>query len=124
MNNNHQNKKIDRFFLFMTFALAVSGFIIFLSASLGLLLKDSNGFEYTAIKQTISLGLGIIIFFVFSQIPYLVLKKHAFFIFIGAIAINILLFIPSLALNHGGDTRGVGFGFVKIHRVAPPSDPT
>ncbi|OHA23969.1 MAG: hypothetical protein A3B11_01845 [Candidatus Taylorbacteria bacterium RIFCSPLOWO2_01_FULL_44_26] len=112
MNNNHQNKKIDRFFLFMTFALAVSGFIIFLSASLGLLLKDSNGFEYTAIKQTISLGLGIIIFFVFSQIPYLVLKKHAFFIFIGAIAINILLFIPSLALNHGGATRWIDLGFV------------
>jgi cell division protein FtsW len=93
-------------------ALTFSGFIIFLSASLGLLVQDGASFGLVALKQTISLALGLIAFFIFSKLPYVWIRRSAFFILIGAIVINLLLFIPSLAVHHGGASRWIDIGFV------------
>jgi len=102
--------KIDRFFLFSVGALTCVGFVIFLSASLGLLTQDGVSFGTVAIKQIISLCIGVCAFFVFSHVKYTYLRKSALFIFIAAIAINLLLFIPSLSLFHGGAARWINIG--------------
>ena len=102
--------KIDRFFLISVGVLTFTGFIIFLSASLGLLTQDGVSFTTVALKQIVSLIIGIVAFFVFSRIKYTWLKKSALFIFIGAIFINLLLFIPSLSLYHGGAARWINVG--------------
>lgn len=97
--------KIDRLFLFSVIAITLVGFILFLSASLGLLANQESSFISVAIKQGISLVLGIIGFWIFSRLHYSWLRKFAFFILIGAIAINLLLFIPSLAFHFNGASR-------------------
>ena len=102
--------KIDRFFLISISALTCVGFIIFLSASLGLLTQDGVSFTTVALKQVASLGIGIVAFYIFSRIKYTWLKKFALAIFIGAIFINLLLFIPSLSLFHGGAARWINIG--------------
>ncbi|HTK33468.1 MAG TPA: putative peptidoglycan glycosyltransferase FtsW [Candidatus Paceibacterota bacterium] len=102
--------KIDRFFLISISALTLVGFVIFLSASLGLLTQDGVNFGTVATKQIISLVIGIIAFIVFSRIKYTYLRKSALFILIGAIVINLLLFIPSLTLFHGGAARWINIG--------------
>lgn len=101
---------IDRFFLIAISALTLVGFVIFLSASLGLLTQDGVSFTTVATKQIISLCIGLTAFFVFSRLKYTYLRKTALFIFIGAIAINLLLFIPSLTLFHGGAARWINIG--------------
>ncbi len=107
-------KKIDRFFLISVSLLTVGGFIIFLSASLGLLAQNNSSFEATALKQAISLVLGIIAFFVCSKLPYTWIRKSALFIFIGAIVINLLLFIPAFSHLHGGATRWLSIGSISF----------
>lgn len=102
--------KIDRFFLISIGVLTCAGFVIFLSASLGLLTQDGVSFTTVALKQVASLGIGIIAFFIFSRIKYTWLKKSALFILIGAIIINLLLFIPSLTLFYGGAARWINIG--------------
>jgi cell division protein FtsW len=104
------SKKIDRFFLISVSVLTLAGFIIFLSASLGLLAQDGASFNTVALKQGISLVLGIIGFIVFSKIPYQWLRKSALFILIGAIVINLLLFVPSLTFHYNGASRWLAFG--------------
>lgn len=104
------NRPIDRFFLFSVSLLTILGFVIFLSASLGLLAQTGASFGTVALKQSISLIIGIVLFFVFSKIKYQYIRKIAFFILIGAIAINLLLFIPGISLFHGGASRWIDIG--------------
>ena len=102
---------IDRFFLLSTIALTVAGFVIFLSASLGLLAQNGASFGSVAVKQVISLFGGIVLFYLFSRLRYAWWRRTAFFVLIAAIGINLLLFIPSLAIYHGGASRWINIGF-------------
>lgn len=103
-------RKIDRFFLVSIVLLTVFGFAIFLSASLGLLAQNGASFGTVAIKQAVSLVIGIVVFYLFSKLNYTVLRKLALFILTGAIAVNLLLFIPSLALHVNGASRWISVG--------------
>lgn len=102
--------KIDRLFLIAVSILTLAGFVIFLSASLGLMAQNGASFATVATKQGISLVLGIIAFFFFSKLPYVWLRKSALFIFIGAIAVNLLLYIPSLTFHWNGASRWLALG--------------
>src|SRR5689334_18529695 len=102
--------KTDRFFFCSVAALTIFGFVIFLSASLGLLAQTGASFETVALKQAISLAIGIAALFVFSKIKYQRIRKIAFFVFLGALALNLLLFIPGLSLYHGGASRWIDIG--------------
>ena len=103
-------KNIDRFFLISIGVLTLAGFVIFLSASLGLLTQNGVSFGTIALKQLASLGIGVVAFFICSRIKYTWLRRSALFIFIGAIFINLLLFIPGLSLFHGGAARWINIG--------------
>ncbi len=107
---SQSRNKIDKFFLFSVGILTIAGFVIFLSASLGLLAQTGSNFGGSAAKQAISLVIGIIFFFIFSKIKYTWLKKSALFILIGAIGVNLLLFIPQFALHYNGASRWLVFG--------------
>ena len=101
---------IDRFFLTTVITLTLGGFIIFLSASLGLLAQTGVNFGTVAAKQAISLIIGLICFYLFSKVNYTILRKLALFIFVGAICVNLLLFIPALALHVNGASRWINMG--------------
>ncbi len=111
MNNE---LKIDRLFLLSVTLLAISGFFIFASASLGLLARDEAIFQSIALKQLINLFLGIFAFIFISRINYNKLKKYAFYIFLSAIILNLLIFIPQLAISHGGASRWIDLGFISL----------
>ncbi len=105
---------IDRFFLLIVSVLTLAGFVIFLSASLGLLTQNGANFGTVAAKQAISLGIGIVVFYVFSKIKYIYFKKFAFFILLIAVGVNLLLFVPKLALFHGGASRWLNVGMLSF----------
>lgn len=107
-------KHIDRFFLISVSILTLSGFIIFLSASLGLLAQTGANFATIALKQGISLIIGIVAFIVISKIKYTHFRQSAFFILLGSILINLLIYVPGLALHHGGASRWIDLGFISF----------
>jgi cell division protein FtsW len=104
--------RIDILFLTSVALLTVTGFFIFSSASLGLLARSGATFQSVALNQSIGLILGVIAFFIMSRIHYKFLRKNAFYILVGAIFINLLLFIPAFALTHGGASRWIDLGFI------------
>ncbi len=108
---NNQNK-IDKYFLISVALLAIGGFFIFASASLGLLARDGAVFQSVALKQMINLIIGFIAFVIMSKVHYKNLRKYAFYIMITGIFINLLIFVPGLALNHGGASRWIDLGFI------------
>lgn len=104
--------KIDKVFLTSVILLTVAGFFIFASASLGLLARDGASFQSVALNQSIGLFIGVIVFFLMSRIHYKNLRKYAFYILLGAVLLNVLLFIPAFSFNHGGASRWIDLGFV------------
>ncbi|MBX4209505.1 putative lipid II flippase FtsW [Candidatus Parcubacteria bacterium] len=91
--------------------LVVAGFLIFLSASLGLLARDSVHFGSIAFKQ-IFFGLlpGLVGLYAFSRIDYMAWRKASFWIFAFAVILNLVIFIPGLGLHHGGAVRWLLIG--------------
>lgn len=104
-------KPIDKIFLWIVITLMTVGVIIFVSASLGILAKNEVKF-YGVLFNQIVLGLlgGTIILIITSRIKYTFWRKYAFYIFIISVALMFLVFIPQIALSHGGARRWVSFG--------------
>lgn len=92
----------------------MAGFFIFSSASLGLITRDGPRFDVVALKQLFGLILGIVVFFIISRVRYDWWKKYSLVIFIGAIVLNLLVFIPGLALHHGGASRWIDLGIISF----------
>lgn len=105
--------KINRPFLFWTIFLAVAGFFIFSSASLGVLAKNEVKFSNIAFNQIFfGLLLGSIACVIFARIDYHIWKKYSLFLFVGAIIFTLLVFIPGIGFGHGGAKRWIDFRFV------------
>lgn len=102
------HRKIDSIFLIITVVLVCVGIFIFASASMGLLSKSGPSYSSIIFNQLFfGLFLGGAALYLTSKIPYLFWKKHALTIFIAAILLNILIFIPHIGLEHGGARRWI-----------------
>lgn len=107
--------KIDLPFLITLVILVIFGFLIFSSASLGLLSKHSLKYANVAFNQTFfGLFLGSIACFITSKIPFIFYKKHAFFIFLFGLALTLLVFVPGIGFSHGGAKRWVLIGNISF----------
>jgi cell division protein FtsW len=102
---------VDKKLLISVLLLISSGFLIFLSASLGLLARDSANFGSIAFKQ-IFFGLlpGLVALYIFSKFDYMKWKKIAFWLFVFSVFLNLIIFIPGVGLTHGGATRWLLIG--------------
>src|SRR3989344_5759527 len=76
--------KVDMPFLVSVCILVVAGYLIFASASLGLLSKQAVKYGNVAFNQTFfGLFLGLLAMFITSQIDYKIYRKYSFYIFAG-----------------------------------------
>jgi len=110
-----ETRKIDRFFLTLTLMLVFLGVAMFVSASLGVLAKNTSIFYNILLKQIVlGLGLGFIGMYFASRVDYKIWKKYAFYIFLGSIILTASVFIPGLGFSHGGALRWIDIGPVSF----------
>lgn len=104
-------KQVDRILLSITALLVIGGFMIFSSASLGLLSRDGASFSSVAFSQ-ILFGIvgGSIALFVTSQIHYRAWRKYAFYLFLFTLLLTLAVFIPGLGFEYGGARRWLMIG--------------
>lgn len=102
--------KLDKPFLLILLLLSFGGFLIFMSASLSLLARQGPDAGSVAFNQLVGLLLGLVFLFITSKIDYRIWRKWAFHLFIGAIIINLLVFIPGLGFKFNGATRWINLG--------------
>lgn len=109
-------KKPDRFFFILAGSVVFAGFFIFISASLGLLGRDSASFWFVAAKQITILVSGIFIGLVVSTIPYEKWRKFALPLFVASLILTCLVFLPMLGLESGGARRwlSINLGFASL----------
>ncbi|MEK7088595.1 MAG: putative lipid II flippase FtsW [Patescibacteria group bacterium] len=111
-------KKIDRFFLIITFLLIFIGLAMFISASLGILAKNGGTF-YSVLFSQLVLGFGFGFFgmYLALKIDYKFWRKYSFYIFLGSILLTAAVFIPSLGWSHLGAERWIQLGPLKFQPV-------
>lgn len=103
--------KVDIPFLISIIILVVAGYLIFTSASFGLLSKQAAKYSNVTLHQTVfGLLLGSIACIIVSQINYKVYRKYSLFIFIASIILTLLVFVPVLGMAHGGASRWINVG--------------
>lgn len=103
-----RTKALDKPFLTVLIILIIGGFIIFSSASLGLLAKGGDKYSNVAFSQTFfGLFLGTIALLVTSRIPYRFWRKYAFYFFAISLVLTSLVFIPGIGFEHGGAKRWI-----------------
>ena len=108
-------KPIDRTLLITVLLLVSFGFIIFTSASLGLLARDGAQFGAVALKQFMfGIVLGGAALFGISRLDYHLFKKYSFYFFLFSALLTLLVFLPGIGYEHGGAKRWLlifGFSF-------------
>lgn len=108
-------KGIDKPFFIAVVILAVAGFFIFTSASLGLLAKNEAKFTTIALNQLLyGLCFGGVMMYITSRIPYQFWKKWSLVLFSISIIVTMLVFVPGIGWRHGGALRWIeiaGFSF-------------
>lgn len=103
-----KHKSVNKPFLISVIILAVAGFFIFSSASLGILARNEQKFFAIAFNQ-IFFGfiLGTIAMIVTSFIDFKVWKKFSPYLFGLGVILTLLVFIPGFGISHGGAKRWV-----------------
>lgn len=104
----------DKLFLFILVALSAAGFLIFTSASIGLLARNGARFGHVAGRQFLSLAMGGGLAYFASRLRLSFLKRHAFLILITSILLTIFVFVPGIGFSYGGAKRWIdiaGFSF-------------
>ena len=100
--------KVDIPFLISILILVIAGYLIFASASLGLLSKQAAKYSNVAFNQTFfGLFLGTVACLITSHIDYKKYRTFSLFIFIGSVVATLLVFVPSIGISHGGASRWI-----------------
>lgn len=104
-------RAMDRVLLGLILLLVTGGFLIFSSASLGLLAREGARFSGVALNQLL-FGIigGLIAFTITSNIHFRFWRKYAFYFFIAALILTLGVFVPGLGFEHGGAKRWIHLG--------------
>ncbi|MBX2866875.1 putative lipid II flippase FtsW [Candidatus Kaiserbacteria bacterium] len=101
----------DRILFGIVLVLVLVGFLIFSSASLGLLAREGARFSSVAFNQ-FAFGIvgGFAAMYVTSSVHYRTWRKYAFYIFLATLGLTALVFVPGLGFEHGGAVRWLSIG--------------
>jgi cell division protein FtsW len=103
--------KVDIPFLISVVILVIVGYLIFTSASFGLLSKGDAKYSSVSLNQTLfGLFFGAIACFFTTRIDYKKYKAYSLYIFIASAIITLLVFIPHIGAGHGGAQRWIYVG--------------
>jgi cell division protein FtsW (lipid II flippase) len=98
--------RVDIPFLISILVLVVAGFLIFSSASLGLLSKQAAKYSGVTFNQTFfGLFLGLLACYMTSQINFKIYRKWAFYILVASFLFTLLVFVPHVGVSVGGAAR-------------------
>lgn len=108
-------KALDRLLLGLVGILVTSGFLVFSSASLGLIARSGASFEVVALKQfLIGIVGGVGMMFIMSNIYYRNLRKYAFYIFGATLLLTFSVFVPGIGQTYNGATRWIDLGITSL----------
>lgn len=105
-----KGKQLDFTFLFTLIILLAIGLLALSSASAYTALTDYGNSAYYLIRQLLFAVAGIIVMIVISKIDYKVYKNWSYIVFLIAMALMLLVFVPGLGMEVKGARRWLNLG--------------
>ncbi len=103
--------KVDIPFLISICILVVAGYLIFTSASFGLLSRQASKYSSIAFNQTVfGLIFGTLACIIISFIDYKNYRKYSLYLYILSVLLTLLVFVPGIGVSLGGSTRWIYIG--------------
>ena len=108
-------RNIDALMLGIIVTLVVAGFLIFSSASLGLMPRGGASFTSVAFSQFVFgiIGGGIAMFLT-SNIHYRHWRKYAVYFYVFTLILTMMVFVPGIGMSHAGATRWLDLGITTL----------
>ncbi len=105
----------DKVFVLIVAVLVFGGLAMFFSASLGLLARENASVAHIFITQLL-LGLipGIIALLILRFTPSKIIAKATVPVYLGALALTALVFVPHVGVHTNGATRWLDLGFATL----------
>lgn len=119
MNRNkdlvQKQKPFDKYFFWIVILITGLGLLSFISASLGILARSESKFYGVLFNQIVlgSIG-GFVALWLCARIHFSFWRKYSFYIFLGALGLTLLVFVPHLGFEHGGARRWISIGPVSF----------
>jgi len=108
-------KPVDRKMLITIIALTFFGFVLFVSATFGLLARNSTSIQSIILNQFFfGIILGGIAAFVASRLSTIKLRRYSMLFFILSFAMTLAVFIPGVGVTINGATRWIHIGALSI----------
>lgn len=108
-------KTVDRKLLIAIVALTVMGFVLFISASFGLLARNTVSIQSIILNQLFfGIILGGVAAFIATKIPINLWRKYCLWLFIVSLIATIIVFIPGIGVNINGATRWIHIGPLSV----------
>lgn len=106
---------IDKRFLWVVLSLLALGLITYVSTSLSIYTIDKQIF-WSLLSRHVGLGVigGLAAMYIISHIEFNFWKRYALYFFIASLLLTVLVFVPSLGLEHGGARRWVSLGVISF----------
>jgi len=102
--------KIDYILALCVFILVLFGLVMISSASVVTSFeKFGSNFHYLN-QQLVSLGIGIVVWLIATNIDYRFYQKHSIWFLIISILLLVVVFIPGIGASFGGAKRWIHFG--------------
>lgn len=113
--NRSKPQSVDTLLLSVIVLLVFGGFMIFSSASLGLMAREGATFGSVSFSQFFFgiIGGGIALLLM-SNVYYRHWRRYAFYIFLLTLLGTLAVFIPGLGMTHAGATRWIDLGITTI----------
>ncbi len=104
---------VDGWLLTILLTLTGVGFIIFLSASVGLVARETGADFRSIIFGQLVFGLipGLVLMFILARVPHRALRKISFYLLLFAFVLSLFVFIPGIGFEHGGAKRWIDLRF-------------
>jgi cell division protein FtsW len=108
-------KSVDTLLLVLILLMVAGGFLIFSSASLGLMARGGADFSSVAFSQFF-FGVvgGTLALLVMSNVYYRHWRRYAFYLFLISLIATLAVFIPGIGMTHAGATRWLDLGFTTV----------
>jgi cell division protein FtsW len=99
--------------------LVVGGALIFSSAAFGLLARGTTGMSSVVFNHLVlGVGLGLVLMFITMHVDYHRWRPLSPYLFVGALILTALVFVPHVGAVHGGGRRWI----ILFHLSLQPSE--
>lgn len=107
----HKVNKPDYWLIGTIVPLSIFGLLMVYNSSVAMAIRDFGNQYYYLQEQAKWLGIGLIIFFIFSLIDYRLWKRIAFPVMIVTIILLCIVLIPGIGIQALGAKRWINLGF-------------